>query len=184
MIFENEGWVIRDYYLWLLDIVHGYEVKYSFHGVLLSTLFEMEFVDVNGLDSDRVKDGLDLRNQYFQATGNDISVAMNGRLCSVLELLIGVSLRCNSVVGMPEYPVTHIYFWEMVQNLGLFDCIDGSDEGFPREKVVIIVGNWMNRRYDSSGYGSIFPLRRAASDQRTTPIWNQMCAYLNENAGF
>ena len=39
----------------------------------------------------------------------------------------------------------------------------------------------IDRDYDASGFGGIFPLRRPAEDQRKVELWYQAAAYILEN---
>ena len=81
---------------------------------------------------------------------------------------------------------THIWFWEMLANLGLDEFSDASfEEPFGRdmariERVHKICNNWMYRKFNYRGYGSPFPLMNPKRDQREQHIIDQMNDYVLE----
>lgn len=101
------------------------------------------------------------------------------RDCSVLEVLIALSVRCErDIMEEPGSYDDAKWFWIMLDNLGFYDC---TDDIFDEELVDYILETWLDRTFAYDGTGSIFPLKRPKEDQRKVEIWYQMCEYINEN---
>lgn len=127
------------------------------------------------LDADRAEDGKSLRLSYFNDMG--LRSELSGKQCSVLEMLISVSVGMESIMGDPENYHPARWFWEIIDNLGL----TSQDEYcFDKEYVGNVLTIFMSRSYDKNGLGGAFPLYYSSVDQRQVPIWEQACAYLTE----
>ena len=99
--------------------------------------------------------------------------------CSVLEMMIGLALRCEiEIMGEPGKDTTYKWFWLMVENLDLMRC---SDDNFSGDYVKQQVKIMLDRGYRRNGFGGLFPVRMTRTDQRNLEIWAQMCGYLSEN---
>lgn len=173
------GWNIFEYYQWLLEKVDGYMDPYYNYSLLLHKLHSIPFVYSIERDKNRAIDAERLRHEYMDEVGiNDIYYEDNVP-CSVLEMLIALSIRCDQEI-MGEAGIDQVakWFWIMIENLDLMHC---SDENFSGEYVSQQVHIWLDRMFDRRGKGSPFPLKRAIHDQRKVEIWLQMCGYLSEN---
>lgn len=179
----------RNYYVWLMDKIHIRE--HSENTEMVAVLFDREYLWFLENDDNRAEEGLDLRDQYEQETGYPISEYKEIGLnipCSVLEMLIGLAQAIeNNVMYDPERGNrTHIWFWEMVRNLGLDKATDDEILGRGRFGVAYIDGildRWLAREFDSDGVGSPFPLSNCGDfvkNQRETELWFQAMNYLNE----
>ena len=162
------------YLLWLCDRVGLDTKKYK---RLASTLYRMPFKwpgDIP-MDRNRAQDGVMLRYYYNQETGNvPPSDDVN---CSVLEMLVALAERMDSLIGEPGITQYDVWFKEIISNLEL----DGeTDEFFREEEVRDIIRNAMTRNIDYDGLGGFFPLRHPYEDQRDLSIWTQMSYYINE----
>jgi len=93
----------------------------------------------------------------------------------MLEMLIALSQRL-SFEGEGK---SRRWFWHLIENLNL--NIYNDKHGVPFEEVNAILDRVIWRTYNRDGSGGLFPLRRAARDQRKIEIWYQMSAYLLED---
>ncbi len=164
--------VTNDYFYWLVGIISdGHEGSYT---LLLKQLFETTFVYSLERDANRAHDGLDLRDTYSYEMGGDLDIP-NG--CSVLEMMIALSIRCETdVMYNPSLgDCTNRWFWLMIESLGL---IGMTDRHFDEVKVRTVLMNFMNRQYETDGRGSLFyiPGSRGMENEE---IWYQMNTFLN-----
>lgn len=170
---------IRDgYYHWLVRKV----TKNDSYSRLLRHLNEIAFRWDIPMDANRSEDGCDLRYRYGSALGYtqaEVANTLDCRDCSVLEMLIALSLRCEETI-MDNTDIgnrTGLWFWNMVDTLGLGGMINNNyDEAF----VDAILMRWMDHRYSPKGKGGLFFVRNPPKDMRTVEIWYQMYWYLNE----
>lgn len=178
------------YGLWLKDLI-GFNSDSYFR--LINILHNTLFIYDIDRDNNREEDGIELRNDFF----NDRFIKLPGPLeklmnrefpaywnnrCSVLEMLIALSLRMNDeYVGDIEESITDKIFYDLISNLGLENMDDRSlSDPKNEKKVKSIIKRWLTRRFDYSGNGSIFPIKNPSRDQRTIEIWEQMLEYINE----
>lgn len=169
------------YFEWLCFLVNADMERYS---ELLFQLHDTDFVWCLELDESRANDGLELRKEYYEMTGDDWVMLME-KPCSVLEMLVALARRMDDML-MDDNTASRVpvWFWEMVKNLGLKKY----------KNVVMLVGNdddlygiqtilhmWMTREFEFDGVGSVFPLQNPASDQRDATIVRQLNAYVLEN---
>lgn len=146
--------------------------------LLMKDLYSADFAPVLVHDQARVLDGLELRRDFGGRTDPN-------KPCSVLEMMIGLAKRIDFQLEDPDILGENIiseWFWSMITNLGLDICIDEEygaawDSWFVKERVDRLV----NREYDPSGFGGLFPLMNPKEDQRNVEIWYQMNAYLREH---
>jgi hypothetical protein len=180
----------HNYYIWLLDKIRIRE--HPENRMMCEYLFDYPFKWSVDNDVNRAKDGMLLREQFEEETGYPISeykeVGLNVP-CSVLEMLIGLAQAIeDNVMYDPDFGNRlHMWFWIMVDNVGLTKATDdeiefGSRFGVPY--MDYILDNWLERRFEFDGTGSIFPLKLAENDQRSVELWYQCLAYLGENYRF
>lgn len=157
---------IYDYFYWIIGKI-GRDERYD---GLLWGLFETEFTWINHLDRHRAEDGLNLRGEFLENSFYRGDIFME-KPCSVLEMMVALSVRIEeNVIGDPDLCI----FWRMLNNLGLLN------EGLNGFEVDILVENWLERRFDRHGNGSICPIRSGKTDQRRNDIWGQMMWFLDE----
>jgi hypothetical protein len=158
-----------DYYIWLDSLVQD-----GNHLQLIRYLYEHPYRWQFTLDENRAAGGLNLRSRYAYENGIDICDIGLMPECSILEMLIALSDRMVEVLSAD----IRDWFWVLLQNLGL-DQYD--DEHFDEKGVFDILEVWLDRRYDSDGMGSLFPLSRYSGDCRNLDTWGQMNAWIEEN---
>lgn len=170
---------LQDLYLaWMYRLVCGDDS--SFHS-LLEYLYSVDFYYVISRDGNRAADGIDLRYRFAYENEIDYSTAaayLDDRPCSMLEMLVALSLRCEEQF-MSDSEVgnrTGVWFFTMLGNLGL----DYMDNGhFDEVKADAIVEIFLERKYSPNGRGGLFYLPTGRDDLRNVEIWYQMCWYLD-----
>lgn len=170
MFYEDE--VINDYFCWLINIISdGREKSYS---MLLKQLFETSFEYLLEKDENRAYDGLDLRDKYSYEMDVDLDVSGP---CSVLEMMVALAIRCETDVmyNPSRGNCTHVWFWMMIDNLGLIGMRNNS---YDRLNVKYALIRFMNRNYETNGRGSLFYVS-GARGMENEEIWFQMNTFLN-----
>lgn len=139
-----------------------------------------------GNDSDRAADGTDLRYS-FMADSNLMNTEHIYNVfktpCSFLELCVGLADRMAVILYRPsDGPKVHLFFWEMMDNLGLLEYTNAhiADGSVKADDIFKIVDDVNMRKYDRNGVGGLFPLKDAAEDQRNVELWYQMTNYINQ----
>lgn len=150
------------------------------HQNLLAYLFDTPFTWSYKIptDANRAKDGMLLRDRYANETGDFLLYSDRSEPCSVLEMLVALSIRIEEdIMAEPGDERPEKWFWEMIENLGLYSA---KDKDYREDLVQGIVDTWLKRKYRDDGRGGLFPLKHPTKDQRLTSIWDQMNFYLNE----
>lgn len=177
--------IVLDYHEWLCEMMRVDLPEHRNYTRLLEDLDRREFIWQHPMDENRDGDAFALRKEYYFDNGYDISDVFEGPR-SVLEVLAALSRRIEiEIMGEPGNDHIEKWFWIMLSNLGL-DAF--SDDRYDHFEVEHILDIWLNRRYDSRGKGSIFPVKKwqtkLTSDFKDLDMWYQMQAYLNENYQF
>ena len=157
-----------DYYIWLESLVND-----GNHSRLIRYLYEKPYRWQFTLDENRAAGGINLRSKFAYDNGinfQDVGVGP----CSILEMLIALADRMVEILTMDIFD----WFWDLMRNLGL-DRFD--DSHFDESGVNYILNVWLDRAYDASGNGSLFPLHYYQGDCRNLDIWGQMNAWIAEN---
>lgn len=174
------GDLVEEYREWLFDIIRfdDYCDRYE---RLLDYLSGRKFTWLVDHDDNRAEDGFALRWKFASEYDVDDNFWI-GRLpvrCSVLEMMIALSMRCEDVVYDPEEgDRTAIWFWEMIKNIGL----ERQDNvRFNREFCDICIDQLLNRRYCRNGKGGWFYVKNPGIDMTKSEIWYQMNTWILEN---
>lgn len=177
--------MLPDYFAYLCEIVcvDGRYTDESYW-ILAEELWNTDYRWSLWQDENRSKSVSVLRKRYLNAGGTDIYDGIP----SVLEVLVMLSDAMHDLMdeldGEDRRPM---YFWEMIDNLGLIRYTDALfRENFDRksgylEQIRKKIDIWMDRRFGYDGRRSPFPLKNARENQRTVDLWYQMQAYLVEN---
>ena len=162
------------YFEWLCDLVDCREEYKN----LLWELHGIKFIYSINHDSNRVIDGMALRDQ-FAYEYQIVDYRELNKSCSVLEMMIGLSRRCEDEIMdvMDGVNRTYIWFWDMIKNAGLYEY---DNDHFDAQMIDYIVQNILNRRYRYDGIGGFFPMKNPPEDLRDTQIWYQMMFWLQE----
>lgn len=170
MFYRDE--VVNDYFYWLVGIIsNGKEQSYT---KLLMVLFETDFIPELERDINRSQDGLELRDKYSYEMGIGFDTS---KPCSILEMMIALAIRCETdVMYDPELgDRTYIWFWLMIENLGLLGM---TDRVFNRPRVLRVLSDLLNRKYEPDGRGGLFYVP-GTYDMQEKEIWYQMNTFLN-----
>ena len=166
--------VRNEYFLWLVDRVDIGYVDVDEYQSLLLFLYDYDYYWRLELDANMAAHGLNLRYEF------DPNMDLGIKNCSVLEMM--VSLAWNW-----EHDITYdfmigdrsgLWFWLMLENLGLLDEDDG---GFDENRVRSVLDVWLDRRFEYDGNGSPFPLEHPNRDQRNLITWLQVNDFVMEN---
>lgn len=175
--------VLEDYRAYLFDIIH-FEDYCDRYERLLDYLSGKKFTWLVDHDDNRAEDGFALRWKFASEYGVDDNFWI-GRMpvrCSVLEMMIALSMRCEDVVYDPEKgDRVAIWFWRMVANMGLFKMVN---KNFDQDYCDICVNRMLERRYSRDGKGGLFRCKDLTINMRKAEIWYQMGVWLNENFDF
>ncbi len=175
--------IISDYFEWLVELVCGerYSEATSYRR-LLQTLHSIEFTYFVPNDQNRAADGEDLRYRYFLTKCDPeceelILESLYGP-CSVLEMMIALSLRCEeNIMDDPSVGDRSAqWFWNMIDNLGLKMQ---TDSNFNEIKIISAISRLVNREYDHDGRGGLFTVNNCPVDMRKIEIWSQMWRFID-----
>lgn len=166
------------YFEWMLSLVCDDHYFYGpSYRMLFERLHEIEFVYLLDMDANRADDGTDLRDRFAYETGFDIR-DMDGRPCSVLEMMVALAHRCEEqIMGDPDMGNrTGKWFFRMIENLGLSDMDNDHYDEYVVDRTIV---RFLRREYDRDGTGGLFPACRYDCDMRQIDIWYQMMWYLD-----
>lgn len=164
------------YKQWLFNILG--DPSGAFREVL-SIMFAVRFYEVIPNDANRIGDGLELRNEY--ETEYQKPAQTENDDCSVLEMMIGLSRRINSLAyDYMEPDKTAYWFWLMFDNLEL-NRYPGAIDYEQETRIASILYDFVERDYSPNGHGGLFPMYPAPFDCRSTEIWYQMQAWIVEH---
>lgn len=174
---KNE--IEQEYFEWMYELVCDRRFsKQNSYSKLLSYLHQVEFTWVIKKDANRAEDGLNLRRRFsLEHDLDDLSDLLDGP-CSVLEMMIALSIRCEEdIMDDPSFGNrTSQWFWRMVVNIGLGEM---TDQLFNANKVDRIIIKFLNREYEPNGKGGLFVVKNSEYDMRDVEIWYQLCYYLD-----
>ncbi len=168
------------YFGWLCHKVDigGPEHPYNNMAMALHELSFRPAVVVH-TDLNRANDGLRLRVDFMERYGASGSSTNRGP-CTMLEFIIGLAKRMSFLMGEEDHPSkTPYYFWRIIGNLGLMRATDSNQ--YTMFLVEDAVNHVLDRSYEASGVGGLFPLKHPSEDQRKVEIWYQMQAWLSEH---
>lgn len=185
---KNKARIENAYILWLSKRI-GYTHNEKRYMTLMNVMYDTEFYYFVGNDVNRAEDGIALRitfaNDYCKdrTKADEIVNDILAGPCSVLEMLVAFAEKIDFAVMWNEEDGdrSSLWFWTMMENL---DLLQYSDDNIGinyfndiREKLVTM----MDRRYDYSGRGGLFPLSHPNMDQRHVEIWYQMQYFMKEH---
>lgn len=176
--------VNSEYFKWLCDIVCGdmFSPNISYKK-LLTFLHETEFTYSIFNDEDRAKNGEDLRRKFAREYCLEYDICPATVIdylekpCSVLEMMIALSIACERFMDDPEIgDRTRYWFWNMISSLGLKNSYDMY---FSKKYVEEVIDRFLNHEYEPDGKGGLFTIRNCDKDLRKYGIWYQLCWYLD-----
>jgi hypothetical protein len=166
----TDGSLFEVYLGWLESQV-GVDQQSRSYSDLIKLLGSKEFVWLVPHDNNRMADGLDVRQEFYNET------RLTGDLgpVSVLEILVALSRRLAFIAG----GAAPGWAWQLLCNLELNKSADpiGPRKG---ARVDEILETLIWRTYSSDGQGGFFPLAWPEHDQRDVELWYQMEYYADE----
>lgn len=168
-----------EYYDKLCGLIATKDLDPRNYSKLFNYLYSTPFRWTIKNDANRASDGIRLRNSIIRDA--DISDSLGE--CRVLEMMIALAIDCEEQI-MQEARFgdrTAIWFWTMIDNLGL---IRMDDWNYNDILVKSSVSKFLDRRYDRDGHGSIFYVTNRHNDLRRVELWYQMCWFLSEQYNF
>lgn len=164
------------YFEWMCQKIADRRNNYK---KLLERLHNTEFFYIMEEDENRLEDGLNLRHRFEYETGFKDRYGDLDKPCSVLEMMIALSIRLEEqfMVDTDKGNRVGQWFWEMIVNLGLGQM---TDSNFDSNKVDLIIYRFMNREYTRNGKGGLFVIKKKNEDVRKYELWCQACWYINE----
>ena len=175
----NEAILQDEYFGWMCHLVQ--DEGRAHYCDLLSYLNDVIFQYTIPMDGNRAADGVDLRYRFgYENCYNTAMIAslLDVKPCSMLEMLVALAFRCEEhIMSDPDIgDRTHVWFWEMIDSLGLTEMTDGDFDCRYTDKVL---SRFFNHTYARNGKGSIFTIPNNSKDMRTVELWSQMNWYLN-----
>lgn len=167
-----------EYFRWLCDKIGADKFAGSMgYSKLLLLLHQTSFKALVQRDENRAEDGLECRYRYSLTNGYH-DIPSSDVPCTVLEMMVGLSLRCEeSIMDDPSKgDRTGQWFWGMINSLGLSDMYD---QNFDERHVGRVIDDFLNRNYQPNGKGGLFTIHNCEYDLRDVEIWYQLCWYLN-----
>ena len=171
------------YFDWMYKIVFDDEfTKHLSYRKLMHFLDDTDFTYLIDRDDNRFEDGIDLRYRFGyenEYSNSMIASYLDTRPCSVLEMMIALSLRLEEhIMDDPRFGNrTGQWFWNMIVTLGLHSM---DDERFDKDKANYIIQRFLNREYEPDGEGGLFKIDNPPQDLRDVEIWYQANWYLND----
>lgn len=175
---RNED-IQNEYFEWLIRFIcQERRFRRLSYRKLLAFMHNIEFRYMVPMDVNRADDGIELRFRFAEETHIKDAPLYLGGPCSVLEMIIALSIRCEDhIMGDPDIgDRTGKWFWVMIENLGLDHMID---ERFNKDVANNKISIFLDRQYDRDGKGGLFTVPNCRYDLRTIEIWYQMCWYLD-----
>lgn len=170
-------YIDNEYFNWLYNLACGNRFSDDIsYRKLFMQLHNTEFRYFIPRDENRAEDGICLRHRFADECISAAEDYLTGP-CSVLEMMLALSIRCEEIMDDPAYgDRTTQWFWDMVTNLGLGSM---SDSQYDKDYVDDVLERFLNRHYELDGKGGLFRVRNCNDDLRDVEIWVQMLWYLD-----
>lgn len=141
---------------------------------ILDILLSIPFRYLIILDRNTEFYGLELRNQFTSATGEQATFV--DCPCSLLEALIAIAQRIQwNIFWDPDEDRAYQWFWVMIDNLGLTDCTDV-------DQISVICNRLLDRTYNPDGLGALCgQIPNSTVDIREVPFYAQCEQWIVRN---
>lgn len=177
--------LVNDYFEWMYRLVCGEGGRNLSFRKLLMRLYDLDYQYTLPMDENRWTDGVQLRYRYGREHNIPdyvIASELDTRPCSMLEMMLALSLRCEETIMIDDHfgDRTGQWFWNMISSLGLGG---ETDRNFRASHVDAVVDRFNNRRYSPNGEGGLFRVNDRNINLLNMDIWYQMQAYINDVTG-
>ena len=181
--------VSNAYFEWLCSLIsNGCPVArsaYKFDKLLLF-LHNTDFRYSIPRDGNRYEDGINMRYRFSREKHipySQVKADIGDKHCSMLEMMVALAARCEEqIMSNIEYgDRTGVWFWSMVENLGL---IEMNDRYFVEDFCQHVIDRFLDRKYQANGVGGLFRVDVVDEnlyfvDLTNYEIWCQAMWYLN-----
>ncbi len=179
--------ICNGYFDWLCDLVtYDRPSMKKTYRKLLVFLHDHSFRYSIPRDGNRYEDGINMRYLYGvnnNVSQRDIARELDGKPCSILEMMVALSHRCESeLMSNDDYgDRTGQWFWGMVNNLGLGEM---NNNNFDDHYCQYVINRFLDREYAPNGAGGLFTVDvnngiNYFVDLRNYEIWYQATWYFN-----
>lgn len=144
---------------------------------ILNLLYETEYIPEYDMDTDRLSDGISLRESYCEETDVDIRELEDElqRGCTVLEMLIALCARIEEItLDSDLYLRIGRWFWRCVDTLGL---TEEAEYYATDEELEDILERFHRHEYEPDGTGGVFKVS-GGIDMRELSLWEQAQEFL------
>ena len=171
---QNWGKKGVNYLNWLSEIAIPDADQRDLYQKLLLGLYSEDFYWSVKNDGNRAGDGENLRWIFEDETG---LICEKEGPCSVLEMLVALARDCeNEIMYDPdEGDRTGVWFWEMIENLGLGEMDDWC---FDLDQFDVVMRRFLDRKYGADGDGGPFYICGFRGDMRRIELWYQLNFYM------
>lgn len=182
------------YFEWLVIQISspedGFDYEYwmTHYRLLLRHLYLTSFVWTIERDENRAFDGIELREEFTDETGDDTYLECCGRDdCSMLEMMVALARRIEADIMYQNHKGDRTYFWfyQMLINAG-FDEFDESKRTVNFDCYDDYIDVILNHRYAPDGAnGGLFQVDYIPErDFRETELWYQMQIWIRKYYDF
>ncbi len=177
----------NEYFDWMISLIDGGRPRRRSYDILLSALYNIEYISFLPMDANRMADGMALRRIFEYETGIQFfSEEEKREPCSMLEMMVALARRCEiSIMDDPdEGDRTGLWFWNMIRSLGLIEFTDTKYKAnmeYATNCVSSNIDSFLNQSYEYNGSGGLYTVKNPPDDMRKQEIWTQMHWFLNEN---
>lgn len=178
----NKDDIKIEYLKWLYDSVFEEDDHYIH---LANILHSIPFIYILEWDENMGCHGIELRYRFMYINGmydQNYEDIFDDDPCSVFEMLVALAIRIEDqfMDNLEDYRVPE-WFKLMLKNIGLEPYNDSYFNNWSFDyEVKGIVDNFLYRRFDPDGHGSIFTTNRDV-DMRDIDFWKQTTWYLTDN---
>ena len=162
-----------EYLDWLyFDILNGPETSFKAYNSLFRALLGVPYRYTHPMDRNRFKDGLELREDYCRAKGEDLSDILED--CTVFEMFVALAFRMEKDIMAPMSGDFDCFrwFWGFIEALEL-DEFDENDYDFGW--ICKIIDQFLDREtYIFSGF-------EGDEGFGELQIWDQMNEFLDRD---
>ena len=171
------------YFDWMYQLVSNderYSSRLSFRKHI-NLIHDNKFKKMNVKDGKRYEKGFNIRYRFgykYGVSDAEIADCLDTRPCSVLEMMIALSIRLEEhIMDDPDIgDRTGQWFWDMIVNLGLGSM---DDSKFDKAYAIDVIRRFLNRDYGRDGKGGLFTIEHCRYDMRDVEIWYQANWYLD-----
>lgn len=177
----------KDYLCWLMNQCQLEAAGPYGYLSLCEILLDTYFLSLIEFDENRAEEGRELREEWAESQGGDISeTEMLPYTCNMLELILVMARRMAYEMMDSQYEAgVGKWVMEILENAGLATFRNDyfeTDPEYHGNRIKAILKDIIYRRYLHTGDGGFFPAKfYTTKDYRKMELLTQMNNYLAEN---